>query len=242
MMISRTLPAEILKLRRTPALLLAASVPVLICALYFLLFNLAGSYSNLPTNEFWDQLLGITNFLWNTLMLPLGLAVLGGLVVGVEHSENQWKTLLTLPPSRASVYLAKAMTLAGLTLFGSVILLFGLALVAWVQTGFDPVRWDSLFNTTIRAWFAALPLVALHVWFSSRLKSFAVPLGLAFAGTLAAMFAANGNDTVWMFIPWTYASTDVISRFGTTQLILSAGLFPVILLAGIWDFSRRDIQ
>jgi hypothetical protein len=84
--------------------------------------------------------------------------------------------------------------------------------------------------------------VALHVWFASRFKSFAIPLGLAFAGTLAAMFAQNGNDTVWMLIPWTSPSTDVIACFGTTQLVLSAALLLVILLASLWDFSRRDIQ
>jgi lantibiotic transport system permease protein len=247
MMLARTLPAELLKLRRTPALLLAASVPMFICVLYVLLFNLSESYRNLTGDPFWAQLLGITNFLWNTLMLPLGLAVLGGLVVGLEHSENQWKTLLTLPPSRASVYLAKCLTLAALTLFGSLVLLLGLALLAWVKTGFPPSgfelsRWNDLLTITVRAWVAILPLVALHIWFSSRIKSFAVPLGLAFAGTLSAMFATNGNDIVWMFVPWTYASTEIMSKYGTVQLVLSLGLFPIILLAGLWDFSRRDIQ
>ncbi len=242
MMLSRTISAESYKLRRTPALLLAASVPLLICVLYLLLFNFAGSYRNLSEVQFWEQLLGISNFLWNTLMLQMGIAVLGGLVVGIEHTENQWKTLLTLPPSRVSIYLAKILVVAGLVLFGSMVLLFGLTLVGLLQTNFATPHWTGIFDITIRAWFTALPLMALHVWYSSRFKSFAVPLGLGFAGTLTAMFTANADGLIWIFVPWAYPSTDLIAKYGTLTLGLSSVVFIVVTALGAWDFSRRDMQ
>jgi lantibiotic transport system permease protein len=240
-MLTRTIPAEILKLRRTPAVLLSISVPLLICILYVLLFNLAGSYKNLAPKEFWEQLIGITNFLWNTFLLPLMVAVIGGQVLGGEYNDNQWKTLLTLPPSRGSVYLAKGITVAGLLLLSSLVLFFGLILVAGIQKQLGSLHLKDIFDLTVRAWWVSLPLVAFHTWLSSRTRSFAVAIGVGFAGTLAAMFAANGDQITWAFVPWAYASNEVIPKYGTLQLALSTSLFLLILGAGIWDFSRRDM-
>jgi lantibiotic transport system permease protein len=243
-MLHRTLSAEMLKLRRTPAVLLAISVPLFLCLLYILLFNFAGSYTNLAPKAFWEQLIGITNFLWNSFLLPLMIAVLAGLVLGVEYNDNQWKTLLTFPPARGSVYLAKVITVVLLMLLSTLVLFVGLALVASVQTHFAALHRTNItemLNVSLRAWWVSLPIVAFHVWLSSRTRSFAVAVGAGFAGTLVAMFAANGDQLTWAFVPWAYPSNDIIPKYGTLQLLLGTGLFPLVLGLGLWDFSRRDI-
>ena len=93
MTLFRALSAEALKLKRTPALLLALGVPVALCLLMLVAFTLSDSNRGLDGPRKWAALIGIAINLWTPLILPLGLALLASLTVGLEWTENQWKHL-----------------------------------------------------------------------------------------------------------------------------------------------------
>ena len=241
MTLFRALSAEALKLKRTPALLLALGVPVALCLLMLVAFTLSDSNRGLDGPRKWAALIGIATNLWTPLILPLGLAVLASLTVGLEWTENQWKHLLSLPVPRPILYLAKLLSLSGLVLLGSVVLVLGLAGVGWTLTEFGPIPWNSLLELAVRSFLASLPLLALQVWLSSRFRSFALAMGFGLAGIIAGEVASN-SSFYWRFVPWTYPSMSFNPALVTQVVGLGTFFLILVLIVGLLDFSRKDIQ
>jgi hypothetical protein len=243
-MLARSLYAESLKYRRTPALLLALGGPFAVGVLSMLAFVL-GSAGQAPTVRHWGLLLGNLFNLWSLLMLPMGATLVSALAFGAEYAENHLKQVLSLPPPRWTVYAAKLVAGLSLTLIASLVM-GAVSLGVGFLLGFPgPVPWLTAFKLPLLAFVAAWPVIALTVWISSRWKSFAVPLSVGVFGTFAALMSFRSR-LYWPYVVWAYpgrVTGAVLSEFTDPGLVLWIALIVgcALMVLGIADFSRRDV-
>src|SRR6187397_2843152 len=102
-MLHRYLMAELLKLRRSLALMLCLAAPSCVVILNMLMaLEREG-----PVDM---SLFGIAAAaLWSFAMLPLTVTALSVLLAQMEHGPRTWDHLLTLPGARPRLHFAKAL-------------------------------------------------------------------------------------------------------------------------------------
>lgn len=106
MMFARVLWTETLKIRRTLAVWMVLIAPLTVVTLQFMvLWQRPGMAAR--SSEPWMGLARGIFGLWGALMLPLFLTLEAALLAGLEHGENNWKTLFALPAPRWHFYMAK---------------------------------------------------------------------------------------------------------------------------------------
>ncbi len=238
-MLKRALAAEILKYRRTPALWLALGVPLGFALCSLLIFTV----STLSPATTWHWLTGVFYVTWLQLVLPAGVAILAALAVGLEHGNNQFKQLLILPPSRGAVYFAKLISLLGLVLAGTLVLILAVTGIGLAEAGLAaPIPWRDLIGIPLLAFLAVTPVLALGLGLALRWRSFALPVSIGFAGTIATTLAVH-SARVWPYIPWSYPFIAISNLYHDAALAFElAGLLTLVfVLVSYLDFRRRDI-
>lgn len=237
-MLHRYLLVEILKLRRSLALLLCLAAPA--CVVILVTVIALDREGPVPLNG-----IGINAAaLWAFAMMPLSITALSVLMAQMEHGVRSWDHVLTLPGARPRIYLAKALVMLGLLAAMQMLLflLLNLAvpLIASLHavTGtFDP--W-AVGGTLARMGVAAMLVCMLQLWVALRFRSFVPPLILGIGGTFAAIAATGARQGA--FFPWLMSvnmlATDERSQMIAIALGGAGGL--VALAAMLIHLSRRE--
>ena len=117
MMLLRALHSELLKMKRTIALKMVVLSPLVI-VLLILFVTSQGPFSTLNRSGLgnkWMVLASLTLRVWAALMMPLYITLETALIAGLDHSENQWKSLLARPVPRWTLYVAKLTVVVAMT-------------------------------------------------------------------------------------------------------------------------------
>jgi ABC-2 type transport system permease protein len=255
---------ELLKLRRTLALWAAILLPLGVIAMTTTvnLSRATGTQFVLDEPNGWDSLmLDLTLVLWCFVALPLFIALETALLAGVEHRENAWKHLFTLPIQRWTIYLAKLLVALGLVCLTSLELAVGIGLQGWIiltlrpDLGLTkPVPWDLIWWRTF-AFLPAVPLMlAVQTWVAIRWRSFTVSMGLGIGSTAVTIMLLrtfkNSASTPYgpvlaSLFPWSLPYV-MIAPQATASLRETAfwvgilgGLFASVF--GCWEVVRRDV-
>ncbi|MFK7742749.1 MAG: ABC transporter permease [Planctomycetota bacterium] len=236
----RALSAEVLKYRRTTAVWLAFGIPVLIIVLAGIVLT-QSDVAEASVERKWNALQGITAQTWVTMCLPIGGAILIGMLWGIEHGSNQLKHILAQPPSRAAQFWAKTTGIFALIALGTAflgVLCAGLATVL----GMGPVRWEVAFELPFRALAGAVPTLGLISWLAQRYSSFALPVILGVVGVVVGGIAGSSPDH-WLYVPWSWSMIASIAGDGDDRqlaLLLGLGVGALVLLGSMVDFVRSD--
>ncbi|CAN5462376.1 ABC transporter permease [soil metagenome] len=238
-MLLRFVTVEILKLRRSLALLLCVSAPFCVV----LLSTLIALDSKKPSE--WSRFGMATAGLWSFAMLPLAVTALSVLMAQMEHGPKTWNHLLALPGARPWAFVAKAMVMMGLVALMSAALFVmlgvggGLANIVrpGVLTGtLDP---GSLSKLIGGMFVASLLVSMLQLWVALAFRSFVPPLVFGIAGTLVAVGATASRQGV--YFPWLLA-TNILSTPDrqAIALWLGGGGGMVILVAMLVHMIGRE--
>lgn len=245
----RSLFTEMLKLKRSLALWLAALAPLVVVIIQFFLVLQRGDQFLAGADDPWLWLGRQTMIFWSFLMLPLFVTLETALVAGVEHAGNTWKHLFALPVSRSSLYVAKlssGFVLVGLSqlMLSMYIVLAGLLLnVLNPALGFGTVPVGDILKYAAVSYFSCWLLIALHTYVALRWKNFVVAMGFGIAMTVAGFLILNSQYA--LYYPWALPGL-VLNKLKNAephlcQLLLGG---PAALLAatlGGWDFLRKDV-
>lgn len=238
-MLLRYVTVEILKLRRSLALLLCASAPACIAIL--------GSLIVLDRGADWRTYTMSNAAFWAFAMLPLTLTALSVLLAQMEHGAKVWDHVLALPRARANVYLAKALVMIGLLVSMSAWLWVLLHATGFAIDAIAPgkLRGVPTPGATARILaemaFASLLVAVLQLWVALRFRSFVPPLVFGIAGTFVALVAAGARQG--LYFPWLMA----VNVMGTepsrhaTALLLGGGGGLAMLAAMCVMMARRDM-
>jgi hypothetical protein len=256
MTLTRTLSAEMLKLRRTLALKMVVLAPAAIIALTLFMASQA-PFSTLRRGrssvDAWAALSHVNLQFWGLLMLPLFVTLETALVAAIDHTDNQWKALFARAVPRWNVYLAKLTIIAAMVASGSAVLVIGILVegtaLDWYDAGLgfgSPPHVGLLIRQTAEMAILALFFLTIQHWVSLRWKSFSAAIGFGSAAicTSFAMLLAAGQYGAWpQYFPWSLPML-VIARHpqNVNMAMFIGGLAGILMTAlGCADFCRREV-
>jgi len=244
-MLLTLLKIEVLKTKRTLALLIMFACPLMVVTLLGLM---SFAQEQVIDDSFsWEQFWFSTTAIWSYFMLPLYVALVTALLNQTEHKNGGWRLMHALPVNPISLFWAKA-TLAWLYLIGACAALYvftlgvsGLLVLfkGWPVAGmFDFPYWQTMLKTAV----AALPILLIQHIVSWRFSNIVAPLALGVIATMGIIQISSSKDH-WFYYPWSYVlvannnqNPDTIG----TALLLSAILALCLMLAGsVWAHKRQ---
>ncbi|MBP1472817.1 ABC transporter permease [Frateuria sp. MAH-13] len=243
MSLATALLVEHRKLRRSLALLLAASVPLLIAV--FLFFNLLRMHQPRP----WQQCMQMGAAIWAFFMLPMGVTALTVLVAQVEHGPRSWDHLRALPVPRWHLYLAKAAWVLGTVALMSLGVLLGSAAALYLAGRVDPAvapqgHFDLAYGALLYAkmYASSLLLVAVQLWLALRYASFVPALAAGIGGTFFAVVASSAK--VGVVLPWQVPINMLASDPLRARLALAWGCLGGLaaLAVMLLHLARREVR
>lgn len=243
------LMTEVAKLRRTLALWMAILAPMVIVNLYFLV-GIAGPGPLVRQGtDTWVLLTRNTVQLWTLLMLPLFITLETSLLAGLEHSDRNWKLLLSLPIPKWTIYVAKLIVAIGLVWVAHTVLVAGTMLSGLILRQFSPEMKLGALPIEQIAWPVAkvsvsvLLAVTIQHWVSLRWPSFVTAMGFG-TGAMVAGFLTVQSATYGPWFPWSLTLHTLMPRGAAVvnPMIYSTVAGLVVAIAGAWHFTRREIS
>ncbi|MGP4079885.1 ABC transporter permease [Pseudalkalibacillus sp. R45] len=238
----KALQIELLKMKRSKLLLLATFLPLL----SILQGRMFAAQFKGEDADLWKMLYIGSMSQFSSLMFPIMIAVIIAIIARVEHHNDGWKQLFSLPVKRENVYLSKLVTAMLLIVysalvFGVMFLVVGLSLNAPGEIPFDLV-----FGRSMLAIVAALPIIAIQFYISFRFSHIGVPLAVGIGLALPSMLIAN-SAKYWIYYPWTYPIyTSLVDMFEAgnkddIMYVVCISTFVLINSVGLLQFRKKDI-
>ena len=243
-MLFKLIQVELLKTKRSLALLMMFLCPLMVVFVNLLLFiNSDGKIVNEKGwGTFW-----LTNYgMWGYFMMPLYIALITALLNGVEHKSNGWRYMTTLPINPKQIFVAKFI-LAWAYLIGASLILFTsiffviLALNSFGYTGGELIS-ITIFEKIIYACVASLAILMIQHIVSWRWQNIVAPLGLGVLATFSVMQFSSSK--YWFINPWTYTLMTTNASNMSNQnnaLIYSLFLTICLLVIGMFWLGRREV-
>lgn len=250
--LQRALAAELLKMRRTRALLIAVVTPYLVALLPFVVaLSQGGALVRRPAFSPWIGFADAAFSTWTLILFPLFLSLEAALLASMEHRSGGFKHLFVLPVRRGTVYAVKQITVALVTAGSLLLLVLGLVVAGLAlrslrpELGFEaPVPLGSLLAGAARIFAASGLVLAIHTWMSLRWRSFAPVLALGILATVVTIALNSGDVEVWPWFPW---SLPFQAGRGLGQAVREPAILAVGALGGLaaaflggQEMTRRD--
>jgi len=233
---------ELITLRRSLALLLAAIAPGLVAV--FVFFNLL----RMEKPAGWPMLLQSSAAIWAFFMLPMSVTAVTALVAHAEHGARSWEHLRALPVPAWHLYAAK---LAGVlvVVLGMHVLLGVLTPLAVLAAGAlnpaaaptDTPGLSAYLTLLGRLFLASWLLIAVQLWVALRYASFVPALATGIGGTFFAVVATSAK--VGVVLPWQIPVNQLAADPARAQLALAIGcLGGLLAFAAVpWHLGRREV-
>jgi len=214
------LKAELLKYKRSHALILTIVAPIFLASMFFLGYYLKGSEFLQEGMNGWRHLIRNSFVVGSSFLFPMYIILLSLLIHQIEHRINGYKLCFTWPVKRWKVIAAKIMALELLIAFS--LLVFGLALFL----GGTIIEWHLPhlfeFDTELVGLTATILLgiftsctfmTAIQFWASMNWKNAIIPIAIGMAGLISIIVLSKG---------WEYAN---YHPYGLTNYSLAEILF-----------------
>ena len=156
---------ELLKIRRSLALLMLLACPLMVVLLVFgvgLRQTDAADFSEKTWFAMWQT----SSAIWCYFMLPLYIALITGLLNGNEHKNQTWRLMLSLPISSRQLYFTKAL-LAWIFVIGANLLMAIYISLAALVLGLLDYPMQGAYEFPIWYAVASTSLACLPVLLSS---------------------------------------------------------------------------
>ena len=236
---------ELLKIRRSLALLMLIACPLMVVVLVFGV-GLRQTDAVDFSQKTWFSIWQTSTAIWCYFMLPLYIALITGLLNGNEHKNQTWRLMLSLPISSRQLYFVKAL-LAWTFVIGANLLLVIYILLAALALGLLGYPMQGAFEFPIGyavagTSLACLPVLIIQHAISWRFSNIVFPLA---TGVIATMGIVQlGSSEYWIYYPWSYILMAVNASAPEMQqqaLLLAAGLGTVLfVLSGYW-LGKREV-
>jgi hypothetical protein len=255
MMLLRALHSELLKMKRTIALKMVVLSPAVV-VLLVLFAAWQAPFSTLNRNGLgnkWMVLAGLTLRVWVALMMPLYITLETALIAGLDHSDNQWKSLLARPVPRWTLYVAKLIAVVAMTVVSTLVLLCGILTDGAILTRVQPevvftfpVPWVAILRDGAQVMGLAFLALTIQHWVSMRWRSFSIAIGTGIVALVTGAFATAAAQQTgdWpQYFPWALPML-VLARHPQNieaALWIGGALGVVVATAGCLDFCRREV-
>lgn len=194
-MLFRLLKVERMKLKRAPvwtAFLIMPVIPALLGTI-----NYMGNLEILQSEWYslWTQHTLFTCYFF----LPAMIGVYCAYIMRLEHNNQNWNKILTMPTSRQMIFIAKLITVSIMVLLseGWIAALF---IISGKMVGMTAPPYRDLVIWCLFGTLGGVVMASIQLFLSAYIKSFALPVGISFAGGLSGLvFLAKGLGHVWPY-------------------------------------------
>ena len=216
--------------------------------LYFLL-GITGTSSLVRNNpDVWGSIARNSVSLWTMLMLPLFITLETSLLAGLEHTDRNWKYLMTMPVPQWTVYVSKYIVTLTLVAVAHVVLIAGTMVSGVLLRQFAPELKVGALPMAVVAWpvlkvtAAVLMAVAIQHGVSLRWPSFIAAMGFGMCAMVVGFMAVNSPEYGPWF-PWSLTLHTLRPLSGAVihPAVFSAIPAAAITVIGAWQFPRRDV-
>lgn len=236
-MIGNLLLSDFLKIKRKGFWFLTFFGPFGVVALQMVNYGLRRDYLLGQSENDWEYYLGnVSGF--TPLAIVLGIVILTSFMASIENENNSWKSLISLPVSKLSVYLSKFTVLSFLLLVASFLLtVFTLIYGLFLDLG-EGIPYFNLVKYSFYPFFAALPILALQLWAATVSQNQGIPITLGVLGVILTYSSYYLPD--WMIWKWPSLMNEWNEPI--MNVILGVGVGCVLYTIGMVDFVRRDVK
>ena len=245
-MFRKIIAVELLKIRRSLALLMMFAIPLVVLLLNFSMLVKRHEIAQIDANTwsmYWNGVTGV----WSYFMMPLYAALITGLLNGQEHRNQTWRLMLTLPVSQLQLFIVKGI-LAWLFVVGSTLALMAATVLTVAGLGLAGASLEGAFQvellTTIgKVALTCLPILVIQHAISWRFQNLVLPLAVGVIGTMGVQ--QIGNSTYWVWYPWSYPAMAMLGSHAEKQqhAMMLAALVGVALLAvSAVLLGRREVE
>ncbi len=256
--------SEFYKSRKTLAFWAAIILPVVICSLVAIGFLSRAEQmlkANLSPEFYWFQLTRNTTGIMGMLILPFYVIFMAYSVNNIEHKNDTWKTIFTLPLNKLSIYSAKylyslSLVFICLFLFCTLTYASGFVLQA-IESGFKFNQYsplDMLSKVYLKLFLSVLGIVSIQFIISLVWSDFLKPMGLGFIGVISGMILAVAGWKYAKFFP--YSQPMIALNTGkksealmtadftlfTTEIVSSIATAAVLFVVGYYILSKKTIK
>ena len=177
-MLINAIRAENLKSRHSNMWVAVLILPLLTAAIGAIIYGINAS-ANLYDGAVWQQLWLQTGLFYGYFFFPILIAICASYLWRLEHTNHNWNSLMTTPVSRPTIFIAKLVVLTKSILTAQVLLMVFIIIVGKVVFRFEQPIPINMLWWLFMGWFSALSVGAVQLYLSMRIRSFAVPVGLA---------------------------------------------------------------
>ncbi|MBS4538930.1 ABC transporter permease [Clostridium sp. D2Q-11] len=240
------LKIEFMKIKRSNIFLVATFFPILAVIQGF---SFAKNIKGQEEIDLWGALFSGSTLMYGMLILPIFITIIFAIITRIEHSNNGWKQLLSLPIRREDVYISKLILGCIAVLYNLVVFLIGILISGIILGGKGSIPLDIIVLRPLLAFISSLPIIAIQFYISFKFKNVGVPLGVGAIFTLPTILIANSTK-YWIFYPWTYPVLTMMPNFVTSaEQTLRYGImygvsilsFISIIGVGLYKFRSKDI-
>lgn len=201
---------ELIKLKRSLSWAVTLALPVVLVFTGSIMTLIDGR----GLDDGWHTLWMRSIVFYGLFPLPTGIAILASLIWRAEHRGSNWNALMSSPASSLRIVLGKAVTIAILASLMQIVAVTAtivLGKLAFGLPGFLPSQYMAV---SIVIMIASVPVATLQSWLSMQMRSFAVPVAVAFLGSgFSAFLLAIGFDAAAFISP--YAALSRATQLGT---------------------------
>ena len=236
-MIGKLLRADFLKIKRKGFWFLTFLGPFGVVALQMVNYGVRKDYLLKQSEDDWGYyLLNVSSF--TPLALALGIVILTSFMASIENETNSWKQLISLPVSKMNVYLSKFTVLAFFLFLSSVLLkVFTIAFGVFLDLG-EQTPFVEIVKYSFYPYFAALPILALQLWIATVSQNQGIPITTGILGVIFVYSAMVLPD--WMIWKWPTLTNEWNEPM--INVLLGIGVGILLYIAGMIDFTRRDVK
>lgn len=241
-MLLKLLRAERIKLKRSPVWIAFLIMPVIPAILGTL--NYMGNLELLKSEWYslWTQHSLFTCYFF----LPIMLGIYCAYIMRLENSNHNWNKVLTMPVKRSSVFLAKLISASFMILI-SEIWIGALFVISGTVVGLTASPYADIITWCLLGTLGGIVMVSIQLILSIYIKSFALPIAIAFGGGLSGLlFLAKNLGHIWPYSLMAYgmnsnAPQKIIESGYSTFIIICIIYIAVFTTIGSVMISKRDI-
>ncbi|EPY2302096.1 ABC transporter permease [Clostridium sporogenes] len=162
----------------------------------------------------------------------------------MEHKENCWKSVLSLPLNRTKVYLSKWLVVFIFCSISIVLNSLGFVIILFIFKLGNFINGTIIFKYIIFQILCSLSIISFQQFISSYFKNLLVPLTIAFIGiTNTFMFwQSNFLSNIIPYMPTLRALPLGDGKDAKTAVISSILSGILWLTIGILEFKNKDIK
>ncbi|WP_426102718.1 ABC transporter permease [Massilia sp. TSP1-1-2] len=245
-MFRKLVAVELLKIRRSLALLMMFVIPLVVVLLNFAMLVKRHDIAQIDARQWFFYWTGITGS-WSYFMMPLYMALITGLLNGQEHKNQTWRLMLTLPLLQLQLFVVKGI-LAWLFVVGSTLVLLGATLLTvggllLAGAPMDGALSIELLTILGKVALTCIPVLVFQHAISWRFQNLVLPLAVGVVATMGAQ--QIGSSTYWVWYPWSYPIMAMLGSDPAKQqhaMMLAAVVGAALLAVSAILLGRREVE